>query len=226
MVAPLALPRRSLILGTATSRTPDPSGMNANFWPGCCSASSPDPSGSCEINKLESRSASNSRVGQQPGSGRVSAIWPEPRAVARSPRLEVAAGLARAGRGVENGERRSGRRQANEVTVDCGARVRMEAESRRGIWQQKTRRGRRCQASRRHSSPIDGTHLPGVIGHAPFYVDSDAVHRSRRSSSISAVISSRCRLRGLSAESKSLPSMQETGPIRSIRGCVSSLSLS
>ena len=123
MVAPLALPRRSLILGTGTSRTPDPSRMNANFWPGCCSASSPDPSGSCEINKLESRSASNSRAGQQPCSGRVSAIWPEPLAVARSPRLEVAAGLARAGRGMENGERRSGRRQANEVTVDCGARV-------------------------------------------------------------------------------------------------------
>ena len=212
-------------MGTGMSRTPDPSGMNANFWPGCCSASNPDPSGSCVLNKLESPSASNSRAGQQPGSGRVSAIWPEPRAVARSPRLEIAAGLAPFERGVENGERRSGRRQAGRRSDDDGARLCMDAESRRGTWQQKTRLRRRCQASRRHSSPIDGTHLPGVIGYAQFYVVSDAVHRSRRSFSIFAVISSRCRLRGLSTESNSDPSKRQTGPIRLIRGCVLSLSL-
>ena len=190
----------------------------------CCSASNPDPSGSCEINKLGSRSASNSRAGQQPGSGRVSAIRPEPLAVARSPRLKVTVGHGSLR--VENGERRSGRRQTGRRSDDDGARVRMESESRCGTRRQKTRLRRRCQASRRHSSPIDGAHLPGVIGHAQFYVVSDAFHRSRRSFSIFAVIVSRCRLRGFPAESNLRPSMQETGPIRSIRGCVSSLSLS
>ena len=33
----------------------------------CCSASNPDPNGSCKINKLGSRSASKSRAGQQSG---------------------------------------------------------------------------------------------------------------------------------------------------------------
>ena len=82
------------------------------------------------------------------------------------------------------------------------------------------------EPERRAGGSLTTAHLPDFIEFAQFYVVSDTVHRSRRSSSIFAVIDSRCRLRGLPAESNLRPSMEKSRPIRFIRGCVSSLSLS